>query len=120
VAENQTLAAGLPGGPSSAAAAGGNAAFNHFGPAELSESIELFIYGPSFSAERESFVCKARAGMESQFVRGHTVSGSSLSTSAVVALILCKWGSAGQDHPSIEDLPAGLVDTVTRWVSSHR
>jgi len=120
VAGNQTPATGLPGGPSSVAAAGGDAAFNHFGPAELSESIGLFIYGQSSSAERESFVCKARAGMKSQFVRGHTVSGSSLSTSAVVALIMCKWGSAGQDHASIEDLPAGLVDTVPRWVSFHR
>ena len=119
MAGKQTPATGLPGGPSSAAAAGENAAFNHFGPAELSESIGLFIYGPSSSAERESFVCKALVGMKSQFVHEHTVSGSSFSTSAVVALILCKWGSAGQDHPSIEELPAGSVDTVTRWVSTY-
>jgi len=58
--------------------------------------------------------------MESPCVRRHMVSGSSLATSAVVALILCKWGSAGRDHPSIEDYSVGLVDTVTRWASFHR
>jgi len=117
---SQMPAAGLPGGAIIGATGGERTDFNHLGPAELSDSLGLFIYGPSPSAERESVVFKARAGMESQFVRGHTVSGSSLSASAVGALILCKWGSAGPVHPSIEDLPAGLVDTVTRWVSSHR
>jgi len=107
-------AACLSGGAIIGAAGGERTDFNHLGLSKLSDGLGLFIYGPSPSAERESVVFKARAGMESQFVRGHTVSGLSVSASAVGALILCKWGSAGQDHPSIEDLPAGLVDTVTR------
>jgi len=48
------------------------------------------------------------------------MSGSTLSAYNVGALIFFKWGSAGQDHPSIAHFPAGLVDTVTRFVSSHR
>jgi len=113
-------AAGLPGGAIIGSAGGERADLNHLGPAELSDSFGLFIYGPSPSAERERVVFKAQAGMEIQFVRGHTVSGLSLSASAAGALILCTWGSAGQDHPSIEGLPEGLVDIFTRWVSSYR
>ena len=56
VSGTQTPATGLSRGPSSAAAADGNAAFNHFGPAEHPEGFVLFIYGPSSSAERESLV----------------------------------------------------------------
>jgi len=112
--------AGLPGGAIIGSAGGERADLNHLGPAELSDSLGLFIYGPSPSAERESVVFKGQAGMEIQFVPGHTVSGSSLSASAVGALILCTWGSAGQGHPSIVGLPEGRVDIVTRWVSSHR
>jgi len=88
--ESQMPAAGLPGGAIIGAAGGERTDFNHLGPAELSYILGLFIYGPSPSAERESVVLKARARMESQFVRGPTVSSSSLSASAVNALILCK------------------------------
>jgi len=55
VSGTQTPATGLSRGPSSAAA-DGNAAFNHFGPAQHPESFVLFIYRPSSSAERESLV----------------------------------------------------------------
>jgi len=55
---------------------------------------------------------RARAGMESEFVRGHTVSGSPLSVMGVATLILSKWGVSGQPHPPIGSLPAGLVDAV--------
>jgi len=79
-----------------------------------------FFSEPGSSVERESFLGKARAGMKSQIIRGHTVSRSSLSTSTVVALILCKWGCAGQDHTPIEEFPEGFVDTVIRWVSCCR
>jgi len=58
--------------------------------------------------------------MEGQFVRGHNVSGSSLTVAAVAALILSKQGDAGEDHPSFGDLSAGSVDIVTRCVSSRR
>jgi len=58
--------------------------------------------------------------MEGQFVRGHNVSASSLTVTAVAALIPSKWGDAGEDHPSFGDLPPGLVDTVTRWGSFRR
>jgi len=46
-----------------------------------------FFYGPSPSTERSGFVGKARAGMEGQLFRGHNVSGSSLTVSAVAPLI---------------------------------
>jgi len=118
--ENRSMAAEMGGGPGLASASDEGVAFNRLGPAELSESLGFFVYGPSPSTERSGFVGKARAGMEGQFVRGHNVSGSSLTVTAVAALILSRWGDAGEDHPSFGDLPAGLVDTVTRWVSSRR
>jgi len=120
VGEHQLTVSEMGGGPGLASASDEDVAFNRLGPAELSESLGVFVYGPSPSTERSGFVGKARSGMEAQFVRGHNVSGSSLTVTAVAALILSKWGDAGEDHPSIGDLPAGLVDTVTRWVSSRR
>jgi len=78
-----------------------------------------FFYGPSPSTERIGFVGKERAGMEGPLLRGHNMSRSSLTVTAVAALIWSKWGDAGDDHPSFGDLPAGLVDTVTWWVSSR-
>ncbi|OSX75765.1 hypothetical protein BU14_0222s0010 [Porphyra umbilicalis] len=120
VEEHQLTVAEMRGGPGLASASDEDVAFNRLGPAELSESLGVFVYGPSLSTERSGFVGKARSGMEAQFVWGHNVSGSSLTVTAVAALILSKWGDAGEDHPSIGDLPAGLVDTVTRWVSSRR
>jgi len=120
VGENQLTVAAMRGGPGLASASDEDVAFNSLVSAELSESFGVFIYGPSPSTERSGFVGKARAGMEAQFVRGHNVSGSSLTVTAVAALILSKWGDAGEDHQSIGDLPAGLVDTFNRWVSSRR
>jgi len=120
VGEHQLTVAETGGGPGLASASDEDVAFNRLGPAELSESLGVFVYGPSPSTERSGFVGKVRSGMEAQFVRGHNVSGSSLTVTAVAALILSKWGDAGEDHPLIGDLPAGLVDTVTRWVSSRR
>jgi len=114
------MVAEMRGGPGLASASNEDVAINRLGPVELSESLGVFVYGPSPSTERSGFVGKARAGMEAQFVRGHNVSGSFLALTAVAALILSKWGDAGEDHSSIGDLPAGLVDTVTRWVSSRR
>jgi len=118
--ENQSMVAEMGGGTGLASASDEGVAINRIGPAELSESLGIFVYGPSPSTERSGFVGKARAGMEGQFVRGHNVSGSSLTVPAVAALILSKSGDAGEDHTSFGDLPAGLVDTVTRWVSSRR
>ena len=114
------MVAGMVGGPELASASDEGVAFNRLGPAELSESLGIFVYEPSPSTERSGFVGKTRAGMEGQFVRGHNVSGSSLTVTAVAALILSKCGDAGEDHTSFGDLSAGLVDTVTRWASSRR
>ena len=118
--ENQSMVAEMRGGPGLASASDEGVAFSRIGPAELSESLGIFDYGRSPSTERSGFVGKARAGMEGQFIRGHNVSRSSLTVTAVATLILSKWGDAGEEHPSFGDLPAGLVDAVTRWVSSRR
>jgi len=120
VGEHQLTGAEMRGGPGLASASDEDVALNRLGPTELSESLGVFVYGPSPSTQRSGSVGKARAGMEAQFVLGHNVSESSLTVTAVAALILSKWGDAGEDQPSIGDLPAGLVYTVTRWVSSRR
>jgi len=118
--ENQSMVAEMGEGPELASASDKGVAFNRLGPAEHSESLGIFVYGPRSSTERSGFVGKARAGMEGPFVRGHNASGSSLTVMAVAALNMSKWGDAGEDHPSFGDLPAGLVDTATRSVSSRR
>jgi len=118
--ENQSMVAKMGGDPGLASASDEGVAFNRLGPARLSESLGIFVYEPSPSTERSGFFGKARAGMEGQFARGHNFFGSSLTVTAVAALILREWGDAGEDHPSFGDLSAGLIDTVTLWVSSRR
>jgi len=120
VGEYQLMVAEMRGGPGLTSASDDGVAFNRLGPAERFDSLGVFVYGPSPSTESTGFAGKARAGMEAQFVRGNNVSGSSSTVTAVAALVLSKWGDAGEDHPSIRDLPAGLIDTVTRWVFSRR
>jgi len=71
------MVAGMGGGPELASASDEGVAFNRLGPAELSESLGILVYGRSPSTERSGFVGKARAGMEGQFAHGHDVSGSS-------------------------------------------
>jgi len=82
------MVAEMRGGPALTSASDEGVAFNRLGPAELSESLGIFVYGPSPSIERSGFVGKARAGMEGQVVRGQNVSGSSLTVTAMAALIL--------------------------------
>ena len=61
VGENQSMAAEMRGGPGLASASDEGVAFKRLGPAELSESLGIFVYGPSPSpsTDRSCFVRNA-------------------------------------------------------------
>jgi len=79
-----------------------------------------FAFGRGEDSERSSFMEKARRGMVSGFLRGHTVCGSNVSAMDVVVLILSRWREQDEPQPDVSFLPLGLRDLVLSWVTFHR
>jgi len=109
-----------PGSTESAATGPRDSEFRQLGAAALAEDLASFAFGPGDDSERAAFVEKARRGMVSGFLRGHTVCGSTVSAVDVAVLILSKWGEQGEPHPDVSSLPLGLRDLVLSWVTFHR
>jgi len=62
-----------PGSTESAATGPRDNEFRQLGAAALAEDLASFAFGPGDDSERAAFVEKARRGMVSGFLRGHTV-----------------------------------------------
>ena len=90
------------------------------GPAALTSGLCELIFGAEADPERSEFERKAAAGMRRNFLRGHTVEGSSMTVSLVFRLVLSERGPEGGPHPDLDSLPMGLRDTVAAWVLSAR
>jgi len=90
------------------------------GASALTSSLCDFIFADESDPDRIEFERKAAAGLRRNFLRGHTVEGSSVAVSEVVGLVLSEWGPEGGPHPDLDSLPLGLRDAVAAWVASHR
>ena len=90
------------------------------GPAGLTSSLCELIFGAEADPDRSEFERKAAAGMRRNFLRGHTVEGSSMTVSSVVKLVLSEWGPERGPLRDFDSLPMGLRDAVAAWVVSHR
>ena len=90
------------------------------GASALTSRLCDFLFGDEADTDRGEFELKVVSGMGRNFLRGHTVEGSSVEVSEVVGLVLSEWGPEEGPHPDFDSLPLGLQDAVGAWVVSHR
>jgi len=114
------VGAAVRGGTESAVTGSHDSAVRQLKATALAEDLASFAFGHGEDSERSSFMEKARRGMVSGFLRGHTLCGLTRSVMDILLLILSKWGEQGDPHPDVSSLPLGLRDFVLSWVTFHR